>query len=352
MALNSQSGRAGSIQYEDFQPTSELKEEANAHILLVNLPGFQKEQIKVSYVHATRTINVHVEQRLTSGKWKRCFETFPVPQNCKVFEIRGKFQNGILTITMPKEIVTQVLVPEPAKIISPKAKLEEMNNSPPKAANVPSIDQNQMEKPKEEMKLRKTETHPLQEIDSPRKASSSFPDKKPEALNIPKEENKSQSQTFPENSSPKVSSSFPRKSDDFAKLPREDKVTSPSSKVTSLASKIKDFERQAEKSTPENQKKVEEEKPRYEEKDPKSVTETESSKKSSIAQMENEKEDRRVDEKKNLVGDVKKAVQEFAMEMNEERKAMVNMGVAVLVIAALGAYIAYSFGSSSGKTKE
>lgn len=39
MATRARTGGSNTIQYEDFKPKSEMKEEAAAHVLLVHLPA-------------------------------------------------------------------------------------------------------------------------------------------------------------------------------------------------------------------------------------------------------------------------------------------------------------------------
>ncbi|PRQ56060.1 putative HSP20-like chaperone [Rosa chinensis] len=90
--------------YEDFRPQFELKEEPEAHIIYVQLPGFLKEQVRITFVHAPGVIRVHGQRPLGNNRWSRFNETFPLPQNCHESKIHGKFHNGVLTITLPKEV--------------------------------------------------------------------------------------------------------------------------------------------------------------------------------------------------------------------------------------------------------
>ncbi|GLT75809.1 hypothetical protein SLA2020_475060 [Shorea laevis] len=87
---------------EDFQPKSEEKDEG-AHLLLVYLPGFTKDQIQVTYEHPMRSVRVQGERSLGNNKWSRFNRTFPVSQNCIAEGIHGVFQDGILTITIRKQ---------------------------------------------------------------------------------------------------------------------------------------------------------------------------------------------------------------------------------------------------------
>ncbi|GLT50031.1 hypothetical protein SLA2020_235430 [Shorea laevis] len=97
--------------YEDFLPQSEMKEEQEAHLLYIHLPDFSKEQVRVIYYDATRTVRVQGERPLETNKWSRFNRTFNVPLDCSVEKIRAKFQEGILTIIIPKQIIKP---PQPA----------------------------------------------------------------------------------------------------------------------------------------------------------------------------------------------------------------------------------------------
>ncbi|XP_050155461.1 inactive protein RESTRICTED TEV MOVEMENT 2-like isoform X3 [Malus sylvestris] len=107
--------------YEDFQPYFELKEEQEAHIVQVHLPGFKKEQARITYMYNHGVIRVHGQRPLDNNTWSRFDQTFPVQHNCDATKIHAKFSNGILTITIPKKFITWTATAEPAAItVKPK----------------------------------------------------------------------------------------------------------------------------------------------------------------------------------------------------------------------------------------
>ncbi|VVB13254.1 unnamed protein product [Arabis nemorensis] len=122
-----QKGTGSGVQYEDLVPKSEWKDQPEATLLTIDLPGFAKEQIKVTYVHTSKMIRVTGERPVTDRRWIRFNEVFSVPQNCLVDKIHGSFKNNILTITLPKETITKVTnLPEASKTVAEKVeKLEE-----------------------------------------------------------------------------------------------------------------------------------------------------------------------------------------------------------------------------------
>ncbi|XP_058105809.1 inactive protein RESTRICTED TEV MOVEMENT 2-like [Magnolia sinica] len=87
--------------YEDFQPSFDWKQEDGSDILVVNLPGFKKEQLKVQLNNLGK-LTVNGERPVGSNKWSRFRKDFQVPENSNVNEIRARYENGALYVTMPK----------------------------------------------------------------------------------------------------------------------------------------------------------------------------------------------------------------------------------------------------------
>ncbi|XP_057509469.1 inactive protein RESTRICTED TEV MOVEMENT 2-like [Actinidia eriantha] len=88
--------------YEDLRPTSEWKHEEQSNLLLVHLPGFVKEQLKVS-LEGMHTLKIRGERVVGVNTWSRFQEEFRIPEDCDMTGIRGRFELGTLTITMPKK---------------------------------------------------------------------------------------------------------------------------------------------------------------------------------------------------------------------------------------------------------
>ncbi|KAK4285222.1 hypothetical protein QN277_001949 [Acacia crassicarpa] len=122
--------------YQDFKPKSEMSENPEAHLLLVHLPGFTRERVRVQYDYGSRLVRVSGERPIDGGNRRSRFkEAYPVPQNCNVNQIQSNFRQGILTIIMPKNIITQPEVKptqEQAIAGSPTQKAEPA--IPPKSA--------------------------------------------------------------------------------------------------------------------------------------------------------------------------------------------------------------------------
>ncbi|CAN1747852.1 Inactive protein RESTRICTED TEV MOVEMENT 2 [Linum perenne] len=141
------------IQFEDFQPKSEWKEEElsppsqtqprKASLLHIHLPEFKKEQLKVTFVQSTRTLRVSGERPLSDAKRSRFNVAFPVPHNCDATQIQGKYQDGVLVVTIPQFPTLPPAVaaagphPPPPPATVPAAAVKNQEASQPKSA--PSI---------------------------------------------------------------------------------------------------------------------------------------------------------------------------------------------------------------------
>uniref|UniRef100_A0A3Q7EM12 SHSP domain-containing protein n=2 Tax=Solanum lycopersicum TaxID=4081 RepID=A0A3Q7EM12_SOLLC len=100
--------RASPPVYEDFRPVSEWHQEAGAEILLIFLPGFMKESIRVS-IEGKNTVRAGGELFIGSNTWCRFQEDFQAPDDCNIKRIDVKFEDGILTITVPRKRPRQLL---------------------------------------------------------------------------------------------------------------------------------------------------------------------------------------------------------------------------------------------------
>ncbi|XP_024972050.1 inactive protein RESTRICTED TEV MOVEMENT 2-like [Cynara cardunculus var. scolymus] len=89
--------------YEPFKPISEWKQEDHYDALLIYLPGFRKEFMKLTVEYPNK-LRVRGEHLVAGNKWNRFREDFEVPKNCKMSGIRAKFDGGILTVTIPRKI--------------------------------------------------------------------------------------------------------------------------------------------------------------------------------------------------------------------------------------------------------
>jgi hypothetical protein len=79
--------------------------------------GFVKERVDIAFVQDPRILRVNGERPIQDNRWSRFNEAFPVPENCDVDKIEASFRQEILTIIMPKTVISPLRPAEEAKTI-------------------------------------------------------------------------------------------------------------------------------------------------------------------------------------------------------------------------------------------
>ncbi|CAN6301438.1 unnamed protein product [Urochloa humidicola] len=91
------------------------KETPEAHVFKADVPGLKKEVVKVE-VEDGNVLQIsgerNKEQEEKNDKWHRVerssgkfMRRFRLPENAKTEQIKASMQNGVLTVTVPKEEV-------------------------------------------------------------------------------------------------------------------------------------------------------------------------------------------------------------------------------------------------------
>lgn len=99
----------------DFhKPNLDIKDEGNEYVVKLDMPGFDKNEIKVELKDNFLTVSGERKKDITEEKDGRFYRsernfgtfkrTIPVPGNLKPDEVIADYKNGVLTIKIPKEI--------------------------------------------------------------------------------------------------------------------------------------------------------------------------------------------------------------------------------------------------------
>ena len=93
---------------------TDIKEKKDEYLIDIDLPGYEKEDIKMEisdgYLTVHASVNKEVDDEKEKGKYVRkeryvgeCSRSFYVGENVKEEEIKAKFKNGTLMIEVPKK---------------------------------------------------------------------------------------------------------------------------------------------------------------------------------------------------------------------------------------------------------
>lgn len=119
--------------YEDFDPSSEMVQEKDFDTILINLPGFRKDHLKVQLT-TSKILRISGSRLAENNKWRRFQKEFPVTPGRDPQRISAKFEGGILYVKVPMMIPT---TPTPAMKKEEKEKKSPV--TPPE--KLPSDDQ-------------------------------------------------------------------------------------------------------------------------------------------------------------------------------------------------------------------
>ena len=93
---------------------TDIKEKKDKYLIDIDLPGYEKEDIKIEISDGYLTVHASVNKEVNDEKEKEkyvrkeryvgeCSRSFYVGDNVTEDEIKAKFKNGTLTIEVPKK---------------------------------------------------------------------------------------------------------------------------------------------------------------------------------------------------------------------------------------------------------
>ncbi|XP_039035211.1 inactive protein RESTRICTED TEV MOVEMENT 2-like isoform X2 [Hibiscus syriacus] len=357
---------APAVVYKDFQPRVDRKEEQGADVLVIHLPDFRKEQVNVKYVDSKRTIEVQAEKAADRKTRSRMNQSFPVPENCIVEKIQGSYRNGLLTITMPKRTFTQLDSPKDADANVPKP----ITPPKPTSSAAPAVAKQREQKPKSTPEPIAPQPKPPAEtvakpIAEPAKPPMAMAPQTPkekakgkevEALPSLKQQEEIQRKVSPPAKQTVEEKAKGKEIEALPSLKQQEEIqrkVSPTAKQTgeekadgSMVATPEVVEKKGE--TKDGLKDLVKEKAK--DSTPKATTDMLKPSEKGGAVEKKPKEGGGGFMEMRGMDTIMKTVKRLATDDAEDRQLLINIGVSVLVIAALGAYITYSY-RSSGKAK-
>ncbi|RLN28933.1 brain acid soluble protein 1-like [Panicum miliaceum] len=147
---------------QDFDPKYEWQENAASFVLRLHLSeGFRKEDFRVQ-VDGTGRLTVR-SQRADGGKHSRFSKTFQLPAASNLDAIAGRFDAGVLTLTVPKKVVDDAKPKEDTNNAVPpppqgQGKPREDKAKKPEAERKEAAEMTTAKKPKDDAKPKEDAT--------------------------------------------------------------------------------------------------------------------------------------------------------------------------------------------------
>ncbi|ERM93593.1 inactive protein RESTRICTED TEV MOVEMENT 2 [Amborella trichopoda] len=104
--MNTRSQAAAKQSVEEFQPALEWIPDPESNILLVHLPGFTKEEIRVQ-IDNRGGLRIIGERSLEDGRTSRFTKNVQLPGDSDIESIRARFERGQLFVITPKKMKKQ-----------------------------------------------------------------------------------------------------------------------------------------------------------------------------------------------------------------------------------------------------
>ncbi|CAM9003899.1 unnamed protein product [Rhodiola kirilowii] len=92
---------AATTRSEDVEPKFEWVQREGCETLLVHLPGYKRENLKVQ-VTTSRNLRVLGERKINERKSGRFQKEFSLKEDCDVNKITAKFEGEVLQVKLPK----------------------------------------------------------------------------------------------------------------------------------------------------------------------------------------------------------------------------------------------------------
>ncbi|KAL3518749.1 hypothetical protein ACH5RR_021338 [Cinchona calisaya] len=165
--------KPASHKYEEFEPSTEIVQEKDCDTILLNVPGFKKDQLRVQLT-PRKVLIISGEKEIDANKSIRFQKEFPVSSNYDTTKITAKFERGILYLRQPKLITPEEkqdnklpAVPEP-QIPQKPADTKPQSASKP-AKDQPSPQKNVQQKTAETVSTRDDQFKQTNVRDAPQK---------------------------------------------------------------------------------------------------------------------------------------------------------------------------------------
>ncbi|KAL5101636.1 hypothetical protein RYX36_005963 [Vicia faba] len=136
--------------YDDFEPPSDWDHDDSSDTVILMIPGFMKEQLRVQ-VTSTRVLRVSGERQMNDKKWRRFRKEFSIPSHSDTSKVAAKFEAGILYVKLPKLINQQNIAPTPTQQEPQKPQQQTIPQKPDTPNTDHVSDQKKHQEPKKDI---------------------------------------------------------------------------------------------------------------------------------------------------------------------------------------------------------
>ncbi|CAI8586579.1 unnamed protein product [Vicia faba] len=136
--------------YDDFEPPSDWDHDDSSDTVILMIPGFMKEQLRVQ-VTSTRVLRVSGERQMNDKKWRRFRKEFSIPSHSDTSRVAAKFEAGILYVKLPKLINQQNIAPTPTQQEPQKPQQQTIPQKPDTPNTDHVSDQKKHQEPKKDI---------------------------------------------------------------------------------------------------------------------------------------------------------------------------------------------------------
>ncbi|XP_027065458.1 uncharacterized protein [Coffea arabica] len=119
--MEAKTGSTARLSYEEFEPFCRWQREEACDTLLVHLPDFKKEQLRV-HINNRGILKISGERKLSSTKGSKFYKEVVVARNCNTNAIQAKFSAGQLCIKMTKNVNAAAVPEQKGSTLDPTAK--------------------------------------------------------------------------------------------------------------------------------------------------------------------------------------------------------------------------------------
>ncbi|KAE9614919.1 hypothetical protein Lal_00036166 [Lupinus albus] len=101
--------------YEEFEPPYDWAHDESSDTLILMLPGFRKEHLRVQ-IASNRVLRLSGERQINEKRWRKFQKQFSVPTESDTNGVSAKFESGMLYVKLPKLIKPTPQPPTPTTI--------------------------------------------------------------------------------------------------------------------------------------------------------------------------------------------------------------------------------------------